>query len=72
MSKPLKVYNNILWSILDEGSQLYILDLLITQGFKGDVKIESRIIGDTTRIIAKDDCNHELELPINILDILNS
>ena len=72
MKKPLKIYNNLLWSILDEGSQLYILDILIQSGFEGDTKIESRIIGDTTKMIVMDESNHKLELPINILDILNS
>lgn len=71
MSEPLKIYENILWSLLDEGSQLYILNILMESGFKGETKITSKIDRDTTIMIINDKFGHELELPINILDILN-
>lgn len=71
MSEPLKIYENILWSLLDEGSQLYILNILMESGFKGETKIISKIDGDTTIMTVNDKFGHELELPINILDILN-
>lgn len=72
MSESLKIYENILWSLLDEGSQLYILNILMESGFKGETKIISKILGDTSVMTVTDNYDHEIELPINIVDILNN
>jgi hypothetical protein len=68
----INVYKNMLWDILDEGSKLYILDMLMKQEFQGDCKMISKINGDTTILEIKDNFDHELVLPIDILSILNN
>lgn len=67
MDIPIEVYKNLIWEILDDSSKLYIIELLMNQGFKGECKV-----------IAKDGClevndnyGNQMILPINILDILN-
>lgn len=72
MTKPVLVTKNILWSLLDETSQLYIISLLLKNGFAGETKLTSEVSGNTTIIIVKDEYNHEMELPIDILNILNN
>lgn len=71
-SNELSIYKNILWDLLDEGSQLYILSIIIERGFKGECKLISKVIGDKTVMFISDNYNHELEIPIDILDIINN
>ena len=66
------IYKNILWDLLDEGSQLYILSVVTTQGFKGECKLISKVVGDKTVMFITDKYEHELEIPIDILDIINN
>ena len=66
------IYKNILWDLLDEGSQLYILSVVTTQGFKGEFKLISKVVGDKTVMFITDKYEHELEIPIDILDIINN
>jgi hypothetical protein len=68
----IKMYNNMIWEILDDDSKLYILSILTEQGFQGDCKLISVVDGDTTIMEVTDAFEHRLILPINILDILNS
>lgn len=67
----INVYKNMIWEILDNGSKLYVLNLLMEQGFQGECKMISKIAGDTTILEVKDEFGHELVLPIDILSILN-
>lgn len=67
MDEPIKVYKNLIWEILDDGSKLYILELLIERGFKGDCKV----IAKDGSLEVNDNFNNQLVIPINILDILN-
>ena len=46
MDKGIKMYKNLLWDILDESSQLFILSLLIDLGFDGNCKMEAVIKDD--------------------------
>lgn len=68
----LKVYNNMLWDILDQSSKLYVLDILLERGFQGECKLISKVAGETTIMEVTDNFGHSLILPIDILDILNS
>lgn len=66
------IYKNILWELLDEGSKLYILSVITKQGFKGECKLISKVVGDKTIMFISDNYDHELEIPIDILDIINN
>lgn len=71
MSNPIIIYKNMIWEILDQGSKLAILSLLMENGFEGNCKVISEVANGTTVLKFTDDFNHEMVLPINILDILN-
>lgn len=71
MDDPIVVYKNMIWEILTDDSKLFVLGLLIENGFKGDCKLISLVDGETTIMEVTDKFNHKLVLPINILDILN-
>lgn len=72
----LHIYENMLWNIIDDASKIYILTLLIKNDFEGECKViakadkkspDYRII-----ILLRDENGKEMELPINVLDILNN
>lgn len=71
MHYNVSIYKNMLWEILDEGSKIFILTLLIENGFQGECKLISMVAGETTIMKVSDSHGKSLELPINILDILN-
>ena len=71
MDEPIKIYKNMIWEILSDESKLFILDLLIQGEFKGDCKLISVVEGETTIMEIRDNYDHYMVLPINILDILN-
>lgn len=71
MDEPIRVYKNMIWEILSDESKLFILELLIQGEFKGDCKLMSIVEGGTTIMEIRDNYNHYMVLPINILDILN-
>lgn len=71
MDEPICVYKNMIWEILDEGSKLTIIDMLIDNGFVGNCKLIAKIVGDVTVMEINDEYNHQLVLPIDIIDILN-
>lgn len=71
MEKPLFVYKNMIWEILDQGSKLALITILLENGFEGDCRVIAKIEGETTVLEFRDKLNHSLVLPINILDILN-
>lgn len=71
MEQPLHIYENLLWNILDDSSKIYILTLLIKNEFEGECKLTSVIKDDITIISIKDEIGKIIELPINILEILN-
>lgn len=68
----LSIYKNILWDLLDEGSQSYILSIITEQGFVGECKLISKVVRDKTVMVISDNHEHELEIPIDILDIINN
>ena len=72
MKEGVQLYKNLLWEILDQSSKLFVITLLIENGFEGDCKLISKIDGDTTIMEVTDNFNHNMILPINILDILNN
>ena len=72
----LHIYENMLWNIIDDASKIYILTLLIKNDFEGECRVlaevdkkspESKVI-----ILLRDEKGKEMELPINVLDILNN
>lgn len=71
MDKPIKVYENMIWEILDKGSKLTLLSILMDNGFEGNCKLIAKIDGDVTVLEVNDESGHCMTLPINILDILN-
>jgi hypothetical protein len=71
MDKPIKVYENMIWEILDKGSKLTLLSILMDNGFEGNCKLIAKIDGDVTVLEVNDELGHCMILPINILDILN-
>lgn len=71
MDEPIRVYKNMIWEILSDESKLFILELLIQGEFKGDCKLISVVEGGTTIMEIRDNYDHYMVLPINILDILN-
>lgn len=72
MNEGIHVYGNLLWDILDQESKLFIITLLMENGFDGECKLISVIDGDTTIMEVTDTFGHSMVLPINILDILNN
>lgn len=71
MNKPIKIYENMIWEILNEGSKLTLISLLTDSGFEGDCKLIAKVEGESTILEINDELGHNLTLPINILDILN-
>lgn len=71
MEDPIKVYENMIWDILDEGSKLTLISVLMNNGFEGNCKLIAKIDGNVTVLEVNDELGHYMILPINILDILN-
>lgn len=71
MEDPIKVYENMIWNILDEGSKLTLINILINNRFEGKCKLIAKIDGDVTVLEVNDESSHCMILPINIIDILN-
>ena len=46
--------------------------MIIKADFKGECKLTAKIVGDTTTMFINDKFDHKIEIPINIIDILNS
>ena len=67
----IKVYENMIWNILDDESKAFIISLLKDQGFQGECKLISKVSEESTILEITDTFDHSLILPINILDILN-
>lgn len=73
--KGFHIFENMLWDILDDSSKIYVLTLLIKNDFEGECKLTSEIRGEESKqaiIIIRDEKGKEIELPINVLDILNN
>jgi hypothetical protein len=71
MEDPIKLYKNMIWEILDKGSKLTLITILMDNGFEGNCKLIAKIDGDVTVLEVNDESGHCMILPINILDILN-
>ena len=71
MDEPIKMYRNMIWDILDDGSKLTVIGILMQNEFSGDCKLISKVDGNITVMEVNDNYGHQLILPINILDILN-
>lgn len=72
MDEPISMYENLLWTILDEGSKIFILTLLIKNDFVGECKLTAKIKGDITVIVIEDEEEKSIEIPIDILSVLNN
>ena len=71
MEKPIVVYRNMIWEILDKGSQLTLLEIMMSHGFEGECKLTAKIEGEATVMEVRDNLGHYLVIPIDILNILN-
>ena len=71
MSEPIKIYENMIWEILDKGSKLMLLGILMDSGFEGNCKLIAKIDGNVTVLEINDESGHHMILPIDILDVLN-
>ena len=71
MNDSLHIYENLIWDILDDRSKIYILTLMIKNEFRGECKITAKVVDGGSIINLKDEGGKELDLPIDILDILN-
>lgn len=71
MKTSISIYKNMIWEILDDGSKIFILSMLIENEFQGECKLISKVVEGTTIMEVSDSYGKSLELPINILDILN-
>ena len=71
MDEPIIVYKNMIWEILDKGSKLTLLDIMMNNGFQGNCKLTAKIEGEISVMEVRDESGHYLVLPINIIDILN-
>lgn len=71
MSKPIHIYENLLWDVLDDESKLYILTIMIKNEFNGECKLTSTVRENSTVIVINDEEGKYLVLPIDILKILN-
>lgn len=72
MDDNISIYKNKIWGLIDESSQLYIITLIIKADFKGECKLTASVVGDKTTMFIRDNYEHEIEIPIDIIDILNS
>lgn len=73
----IRVKKNYIWSMLDEGSQLWILNLLMERGFTGSVIVTGKPVvkedgNIPVELYIEDEEKNSLTLPINILEILNN
>lgn len=66
-----KVYENMIWNILDDDSKVFIISILKDQGFQEECKLIAKVSEESTVLEITDSFGHVLVLPINILDILN-
>jgi hypothetical protein len=71
VEKPINIYKNLLWEILDDESKLVLIGILMNNGFVGDCKITSKVEGETSVLEVRDEYDHYLLLPIDILEMLN-
>lgn len=71
MNDPIHVYRNLIWEILDEGSKLTLIGIMLDNGFVGSCKLTAKIEGDVTVMEVNDENGHHLVLPIDIIEILN-
>ena len=72
MVPEINMYENVLWDILDQGSKDCVLNILKNNGFIGNCKIIAVIKGNCTVLVVKDETDKNMELPIDILTILNN
>ena len=72
----LHIYENMLWNIIDDASKIYILTLLIKNDFEGECRVLAEVDKESPEskviILLRDENGKEMELPINVLDILNN
>lgn len=68
----ISIYKNRLWNLLDDSSQLYILTNIIKNDFKGECRLIAKVVGEGTIMTISDEHGKSLDIPIDILDILNN
>lgn len=71
------IRKNYIWNMLDQGSQLYILELAMGSKFVGEVQVIGRpVVKEDESIVVElfiiDEEGKEINLPIDILEIMNN
>lgn len=71
------IRQNYIWNMLDKGSQLYILDLVMESGLTGDIDVIGKpVVKEDGKIVVElfiiDENDNEINLPIDLLEIMNN
>lgn len=71
------IRQNYIWNMLDKGSQLYILDLVMESGLTGDIDVIGKpVVKEDEKIVVElfiiDENGNEINLPIDLLEIMNN
>lgn len=71
------IRQNYIWNMLDKGSQLYILDLVMESGLTGDIDVIGKpVVKEDGKIVVElfiiDENGNEINLPIDLLEIMNN
>lgn len=66
------IYNNFLWSLLDEDSKEFINELLTSNKVKGDVKVIVKVKDDKSTCLNISSDEFNLDLEIDMIDFLNN
>lgn len=66
------IYNNMMWNLLDDGSKLTVIDILMSNGIKGECKVIIEDSKDGTNLVILDSqSNNVISLPFDIFVLLN-
>lgn len=65
------IYNNFLWSLLDEDSKEFINELLTSNKVKGDVKVIVKVKDDKSTCLNISSDEFNLDLEIDMINFLN-
>lgn len=66
------IYNNMMWNLLDDGSKLTVIDVLMSEGIKGECKVVIEDSEEGTKLVILDsESNKVISLPFDIFTLLN-
>lgn len=72
MSNVVTMYNNMMWNLLDDGSKLTVVDILMSKGIIGECKVVIRQYEEGTKLVILDNTGSDvILLPFDIFSLLN-